>query len=253
LQVNEALNELYIEEEDYESLRQSIDSYDNFDSIALARKLENNEEQLLEFRRISARLYRQNKRWKKSIDISKTDKMYKDAMETAMQSCDVEIAHDLLEYFVQNDNKHCFAACLYTCYDLIRPDFALELAWRNQIIDFAFPFLIQILREYTSRVDSLEEASKKRAEKPESQPTSPATSVPTSGVPYGFPAIPGNVPMANVPMGPVPPGMMVSIQGYTPGPGGALIPSNTPVTSVPPGLAPPSGATYPQESFNYFG
>jgi len=178
--------------------------------------------------------------------------MYKDAMDTAMLSADTEIAHDLLEYFVQNENKHCFAACLYTCYDLIRPDFALDLAWRNQIIDFAFPFLIQILREYTSRVDSLEEASKKRAEKPEPQPTPPPTVVSTPGVPYGFPPVP--IP-GNVPMGPVPPGMMVTvpIQGFA-GPGAAMIPSNTPVTSVPPGLAPPSGvATYPPESFSYFG
>ena len=31
--VNEALNELYIEEEDYGQLRQSIDDYDNFDQV----------------------------------------------------------------------------------------------------------------------------------------------------------------------------------------------------------------------------
>lgn len=29
--VNEALNELYIEDEDYEKLRESVDDYDNFD------------------------------------------------------------------------------------------------------------------------------------------------------------------------------------------------------------------------------
>ena len=37
--VNEALNALYIEEEDYERLRESIDMHDNFDQITLAQKV----------------------------------------------------------------------------------------------------------------------------------------------------------------------------------------------------------------------
>ena len=37
--VNEALNNLYIEEEDYERLRESIDMYDNFDQIAMAQRV----------------------------------------------------------------------------------------------------------------------------------------------------------------------------------------------------------------------
>lgn len=41
---------------------------------------------LLEFKRIAAGLYRQNKRWKQSIDLSKADNLYKDAMETAAES-----------------------------------------------------------------------------------------------------------------------------------------------------------------------
>ena len=37
--VNEALNALYIEEEDYERLRESIDMHDNFDQLTLAQKV----------------------------------------------------------------------------------------------------------------------------------------------------------------------------------------------------------------------
>lgn len=37
--VNEALNEIYIEEEDYERLRESIDYHDNFDQIGLAQRV----------------------------------------------------------------------------------------------------------------------------------------------------------------------------------------------------------------------
>lgn len=37
--VNEALNELYVEEEDYDRLRESIDMYDNFDQISMAQRV----------------------------------------------------------------------------------------------------------------------------------------------------------------------------------------------------------------------
>jgi uncharacterized protein (DUF2126 family) len=41
--------------------------------------------------------------------------------------------------------KECFASCLFVCYDLIRADIALELAWMNNMIDFAFPYLLQVI------------------------------------------------------------------------------------------------------------
>ena len=37
--VNEALNEIYVEEEDYDRLRESIDLHDSFDQIGLAQKV----------------------------------------------------------------------------------------------------------------------------------------------------------------------------------------------------------------------
>lgn len=73
--VNEALNEVLIQEEDYESLRKSIDTYDNFDTIALAQQLEKHE--LLEFRRIAAYLYMSNNRWAQSVSLCKKDKLFK--------------------------------------------------------------------------------------------------------------------------------------------------------------------------------
>jgi clathrin heavy chain len=53
--VNNALNELFIEEEDYKSLKDSTATYANFDAPSLARRLEKHE--LLEFRRIAAQLH----------------------------------------------------------------------------------------------------------------------------------------------------------------------------------------------------
>ena len=41
--INEALNNIYIEHEDYDSLRESIDNFNNFDNIALAQRMEKHE------------------------------------------------------------------------------------------------------------------------------------------------------------------------------------------------------------------
>lgn len=62
------------------------------------------------------------------------------------QSGDRDIAEDLLRFFVDEQQRECFAACLYTCYDLIKPDVAMEVAWTNGLMDSLMPFLIQTLR-----------------------------------------------------------------------------------------------------------
>ncbi len=161
--VNEAYYELLIEEEDFKSLKEAVDRYENFDNVGLAQKLEKHE--LLEFRRIAAHLYKRNKRWKQSIALSKKDKIYKDAMETAAESKDPEVAEDLLLFFVEQEKRDCFAACLYICYDLLRPDVVLEIAWKNGLYDFAMPYMIQGFRDMTVRIDTLEKANKERSVK----------------------------------------------------------------------------------------
>jgi len=115
--VNEALNEIYLEKQDYEALRHSIKDFDSFESVQLAGELEMHD--LLECRRISALLYRKNKRYQKSIDISKKDCLYKDAMETVAESKDPVLAEDLMRFIMEKDDKELFAAMLYTCYELI--------------------------------------------------------------------------------------------------------------------------------------
>ena len=70
---------------------------------------------------------------------------------------------DLLSYFLEHKAYDCFAACLFQCYDLLHPDVILELAWKHNIMDFAMPYLIQVMREYTTKVDKLEEAETQRA------------------------------------------------------------------------------------------
>lgn len=151
--VNEAVNELLIEEEDWNALRESTGTYDNFDQLALAGRLERHD--LTEFRRIAALIYKRNLKWRKAVALAKADKLYRDAMETAAQSGDRDIAEDLLRFFVADGVPECFAACLYTCYDLVRPDVALEVAWSNGLTDVVMPYMIQCLKDFSTKVDLL--------------------------------------------------------------------------------------------------
>ncbi|MFQ6640498.1 hypothetical protein Gotur_014561 [Gossypium turneri] len=154
--VNEALNEIYVEEEDYDRLRESIDLHHNCDQIGLAQKIEKHE--LLEMRRVAAYIYKKAGKWKHSIVLSKKDKIHKDAMETTSQSGDRELAEELLVYFIEQGKKECFASCLFVFYDLIRANIVLELAWINDMIDFAFPYLLQILLHSEISVGTLFES-----------------------------------------------------------------------------------------------
>jgi clathrin heavy chain len=171
--VNEALNELYVEDEDYESLRQSIDDYNNFNMIGLATKLATHE--LLEFRRISAYVYRCHKKWSKSIELSKNDRMYKDAIDTANESSDSAIIESLLRFFCDISEKECFCAALYTCYSHISPDLALELGWLNGYHNFVMPFLIQNLRHTHYRLKELESRTEPPKEDENAQDTIAST------------------------------------------------------------------------------
>jgi clathrin heavy chain len=153
--VNEALNELYVDDEDYEALRKSIDGFNNFNMIALAARLATHE--LLEFRRISAYVYRCHKKWSQSIELSKNDRMWKDCIDTANESADAEIIEGLLRFFCETSEKECFGAALYTCYGHISPDVALELGWINGYHNFIMPFFIQNFRDTHTRLKKLEE------------------------------------------------------------------------------------------------
>ncbi|KIY52907.1 clathrin heavy chain [Fistulina hepatica ATCC 64428] len=156
--VNDAYNDLLIEEEDYKTLRDSIDSFDNFNNIQLANRLEKHE--LLEFRRLAAHLYKKNAKWEESISLSKQDKLYKDAMITASVSGSTEVAEELLSYFVDIGNKECFAALLYICFDLLRSDVVEETSWLNGLNDFYMPYRIQIQRSLAAKVNRLEKEVK---------------------------------------------------------------------------------------------
>jgi clathrin heavy chain len=117
-EVNDALYELYVQEEDHEALAGAVVEYTNFDAIEMAQQCEKHG--LLQFRRIGAMLYKRSKKWAQSIALSKQDKVWDEAIDTAAESADAALAEELLSFFVAEKLNACFSACLYTCYPLLR-------------------------------------------------------------------------------------------------------------------------------------
>ncbi|CAN6674591.1 clathrin heavy chain [Trichomonascus vanleenenianus] len=161
--VNNAYHDLLIEEEDHKSLRDSVDNFDRFDPLDLAERLEKHD--LIFFRQIAAHLYKKNKKWNKSISLSKEDKLWKDAIATAAASEKAEIAEELLRYFVDIGNKECYVATLYTCYDLIRQDVVTELSWRHNLKDYTMPYIINAQREQNELLYKLHRDNEERKER----------------------------------------------------------------------------------------
>lgn len=156
--VNEAYNDLLIEEEDHVTLRSSLETYDQYDAVKLAKRLENHE--LLEFRRIAALLYRLNSMYEESLGLSKADRLWRDALETAASSKDTAVAEELAGYFVSIGNKDAFAAILYVCFELVRPDFVEEMAWRFGLGDYSKPYVLQQQRDVSAKIAALEKEVK---------------------------------------------------------------------------------------------
>lgn len=165
--VNDAINDLLIEEEDYKTLRDSVENYDNYEAVALAQRLEKHE--LVFFRQIAATIYRKNKRWDKSIALSKQDKLFKDAIETAAISSKPEVVEELLRYFVDIGSRECYVGMLYACYDLIPMHTVMELSWRHGLMDFSMPFLINFMSQQNAAIEVLKRDNEERKAKEASQ------------------------------------------------------------------------------------
>ncbi|CCF59007.1 hypothetical protein KAFR_0F04120 [Kazachstania africana CBS 2517] len=151
--VNAAYHDLMIEEGDYKALQAAVDSYDKFDQLGLASRLETHE--IIFFRKIAALLYRRNKKWMKSLNILKEEKLWKDVIETAAISQDAKVVEDLLLYFVEIGNKEAFVALLYAAYNLVNYDFVLETSWLNSLDDIIKPYEISVKKEQVMAIEKL--------------------------------------------------------------------------------------------------
>ncbi|RMY94937.1 hypothetical protein D0862_08855 [Hortaea werneckii] len=173
--VNDAINDLLIEEEDHKQLRDSVENFDNYEAVALAQRLEKHE--LVFFRQIAANIYRKNKRWDKSIALSKQDKLYKDAIETSAISGKADVVEELLRYFVDIGSKECYVGMLYACYDLIPLHVVMEISWRHGLNDFTMPFMINYMSQQAFTIDQLkrdnDERKAREAENKKEEDTGP--------------------------------------------------------------------------------
>ncbi|EGW30423.1 uncharacterized protein SPAPADRAFT_143892 [Spathaspora passalidarum NRRL Y-27907] len=175
--VNSAYHDLLIEEEDYKSLRSSIENESNnrFNKLDLAERLENHE--LVFFRQIAATLYTKERKFNKAISILKNDKLWPDLLRTVAVSKSTKISHELLDYFVETGNHECFVALLYIAYDLIEFDYVLELSWLHNLGNFIKPYEISVAFENQKKLNEVykdlkkrQDAEKKQEDEPTSQP-----------------------------------------------------------------------------------
>ncbi|KAJ7828942.1 A clathrin heavy chain and clathrin light chain complex [Mycena olivaceomarginata] len=151
--VNDAYNDLLIEEEDYKSLSDSIDNFNTSNTITLAKCLQTS---LLEFRRLAAPPFQA---------LLKQDQLYKDTMITVSMSGLTEVAEELLSYFVDIGNKEYFSALLFICFNLLRSDVVKELSWQHGLNYFYMPYKIQVQHSLVTKLAQLEKEVKERSKK----------------------------------------------------------------------------------------
>jgi len=152
--LNEAVNRLLVEEEDADALAESVASYPNFDQLALAARLDSHP--VTKLRRVAVGLYTQNKRWDKALALCKREGLWKDAIRVGALSKDKDLVeNELLRPFVAEGKPRAFAATLVDCYDLVRPDVVMELAWKHGLTVIVQPFMIQQMMDMRRQTDEL--------------------------------------------------------------------------------------------------
>jgi clathrin heavy chain len=161
--VNDALNGLYLESCNFESLKESIMKFDSIDSLSLAKNIEGLEN--AEFRRISMLIYRKNKKFKESIQICLSEGLFKEAIESAAESKDQTIVEALLKKFAKDKRGQWFTICCYYCYEQLRPDVVMELAWAYDLKDFGMPFFIQLFSDISTNLESVKKKHEEREQK----------------------------------------------------------------------------------------
>ncbi|KAL0246390.1 hypothetical protein GEMRC1_007602 [Eukaryota sp. GEM-RC1] len=167
--VNDALNDIFIKEEDFESLKTSIDNYHNMDLISLAATLGKSEDK--NFRQIAAYVLRKLGRFEKSIELYKQDEFYDECVSTAAASENKSLCESMLSYFVEVDQEEYLQATLKSCFEFISPDVVLELAWNHGLSDCCMPYFILVTRSMSKKIEELTQFKNEMESKNEPTPT----------------------------------------------------------------------------------
>jgi len=88
--------------------------------------------------------------------MSKKDDLYQDAMETVAESKDPALAEDFLRFIMTRQDKELVGAMLYNCYELIKPDVAMEVGWRCGLQEYVMPYFIQFVRDLSTKVEGVQ-------------------------------------------------------------------------------------------------
>lgn len=152
--VNEALINLYIEKIQVEKLMKLILTCDNYDQASLSARLEKHP--VNELRKLAVKILDKNSNYQQALSICQKEMLIDEAILVVYKSGKVALIEELLEFLLANGKKENFVACLYTCYEFLRPDTVMELAWKHNCLDATMPFFIQSLRDMANRIDTLE-------------------------------------------------------------------------------------------------
>eukprot|EP00920_Eleutheroschizon_duboscqi_P001051 GHVT01002565.1.p1 GENE.GHVT01002565.1~~GHVT01002565.1.p1 ORF type:complete len:201 (-),score=56.17 GHVT01002565.1:921-1523(-) len=121
-------------------------------------------------RRLAVTLFRANSLFDEALKVCERDSDYTAAMCTVKESNCSALASRLLRCFAEEKKDgECFAACLVVAYELIPPDLALELAWKNGFTELAMPYFIQVMQHQSLRIGALEALAVKNMQEEETK------------------------------------------------------------------------------------
>lgn len=152
--VNEALINLYIEKMEVDKLMKLILTCDNYDQTSLSARLEKHP--VNDLRKLAVKILDKNSNYQQALSICQKEMLIDEAILVVYKSGNVALIEELLEFLLINNKRENFVACLYTCYEFLRPDTVMEMAWKHNCLDATMPFFIQSLRDMTNRIDVLE-------------------------------------------------------------------------------------------------
>ncbi|EDO05779.1 uncharacterized protein BBOV_IV001820 [Babesia bovis T2Bo] len=149
--VNDALFEIYVEEEECELLERSLEKLTTFDQAKLCAMLQ--EHRLPKMRSIAAQLYIQSRDFGKAAVIYRRNGDYVDAIMGVQTSRSESLAMDMVRYFVDQGLLEEFLVCLIVNYSLLDPADVLEYAWLHKVdMDILVPFLSHTIRTVSKAV-----------------------------------------------------------------------------------------------------
>lgn len=173
--VNSTLNELALEEEDWEELEASFQRSLKFDTLSFTKRLLSS--QNLHFRKLAADLYCSNGKYSEALDLLLKEGLNKDAISIISRANNnspsissslsnfpsssplAPLAERLLCHFAEEGHKELFLAVTYSCYNHLWsiPDVVMGLGWKVKgFSELTMPFMCQHMHDSTIKLDRLE-------------------------------------------------------------------------------------------------